>query len=340
MNMEFTEINEDVIRGIRLDRDEYADKRAFGHALLIAGSRGMMGAAVLATGAALRSGCGLVTAHIPKDERMIMQAVNPAAIVSLDPGTAFSEIPDNLEHYTAAGVGCGMGQSEATVEAFSTLLSRLSCPAMPSRDIKDRHREAGSPVAETGQGHGKGRKARMPGMVLDADALNIIAAHPELASIVPSGSILTPHTRELSRLVAGLCNVRDVDFSGWKYPWDGPQLYYTMSVADSLSSVVIVKGSRTLVCPPPDMANALEAFLCRKTGRKEYVLEMGGRLLYVNTTGNAGMAKGGSGDVLTGLVTGLRARGYSPLEAAILGVWYHGRAGDETARVRGDIMIP
>ena len=84
MNMEFTEINEDVIRGIRLDRDEYADKRAFGHALLIAGSRGMMGAAVLATGAALRSGCGLVTAHIPEDERMIMQAVNPAAIVSLD----------------------------------------------------------------------------------------------------------------------------------------------------------------------------------------------------------------------------------------------------------------
>ena len=335
MNMEFTEINEDVIRGIRLDRDEYADKRAFGHALLIAGSKGMMGAAVLAAGAALRSGCGLVTAHIPEDERMIMQAVNPAAIVRLDPGTAFSEIPDNLEHYTAAGVGCGMGQSEATVEAFSALLSRLSCQAMPFRDIKDRHREAGSPVAETGQGHGKGRKARMPGMVLDADALNIIAAHPELASIVPSGSILTPHTRELSRLVAGLCNVRDVDFSGWKYPWDGPQLYYTMSIADSLSSVVIVKGSRTLVCPPPDMANALKASLCRKTGLKEYVREMGGRLLYVNTTGNAGMAKGGSGDVLTGLVTGLRARGYSPLEAAILGVWYHGRAGDDAARVCG-----
>lgn len=292
------EIGKDSITALLRGRDESADKRAFGHALLIAGSKGMMGAAVLAAGAALRSGCGLVTAHIPEDERVIMQVANPAAIVQLDSGAAFSEVPDNLEYYTAVGVGCGIGQSEATLEAFSALLSVLSCPGSLPRTCGT-------------------------GLVLDADALNMIATHPELAALVPAGSVLTPHTRELSRLVSGLYNVQDMDFSGWQYPWEGPQLDYVLSIADRLSSVVIVKGSRTLVCPPPSMADALEVSIC------------GPGLLYANTTGNAGMAKGGSGDVLTGLITGLRARGYDPLEAAILGVWYHGKAGDDAALVRG-----
>lgn len=322
MDIEWTEINEDVIRGIRLGRDESSDKRAFGHALLIVGSKGMMGAAVLSAGAALRSGCGLVTVHIPVVERQIVQIANPAAIVDPDSGESFSEVPASLHHYTSVGAGCGMGQSDAAAEALSDLFSRLS------------GRKADPDI----QAHTRDSARNMPGLVLDADALNMIAAHPGLAAAIPPGSILTPHTRELSRLMLCLYPELDLDFAGWKYPWTGPRLDCVMALADRLSSVIVVKGRRTLICPP-DMS-AYGAGSGRPVPGVSAELSDAGlprvRRLYVNTTGNAGMAKGGSGDVLTGLVTGLRARGYSPLNAAVLGVWSHGRAGDEAARLRGE----
>ena len=299
-----------IISGMRKSRDEFADKRAFGHALLAVGSKGMMGAAVLSAGAALKSGCGLVTAHIPEVERMIMHVSNPSAIVDCDPGETFTSMDRELGHYTAVGVGCGIGTSGEAAAALESLMESLS--SMP--------------------------ESRRPGLVLDADALNIIASRPYLFRLVPSGSILTPHTRELSRLMdgmfgdrafAGLPLVRCLDFAGWKYPWDGPEMDYLMALADRLSSVIVVKGHATLICPPVQQASD------GATTISTAPISAASALFYVNSTGNPGMAKGGSGDVLTGLVTGLRARGYSALETSLLGVWCHGEAGDTASKKYG-----
>lgn len=306
-----------IISGMRKSRDEFADKRAFGHALLAVGSKGMMGAAVLSAGAALKSGCGLVTAHIPEGERMIMHVSNPSAIVDCDPGETFTSMDREHGHYTAVGVGCGIGTSGEAAAALESLMESLS--SMP--------------------------ESRRPGLVLDADALNIIASRPYLFRLVPSGSILTPHTRELSRLMdgmfgdralAGLPLVRCLDFAGWKYPWDGPEMDYLMALADRLSSVIVVKGHATLICPPvqqaPDGATTISTAPISAASALSGDAE---RTVYVNSTGNPGMAKGGSGDVLTGLVTGLMARGYSALEASLLGVWCHGEAGDTASKKYG-----
>lgn len=306
-----------IISGMRKSRDEFADKRAFGHALLAVGSKGMMGAAVLSAGAALKSGCGLVTAHIPEGERMIMHVSNPSAIVDGDTGETFTSMDRELGHYTAVGVGCGIGTSGEAAAALESLMESLS--SMP--------------------------ESRRPGLVLDADALNIIASRPYLFRLVPSGSILTPHTRELSRLMdgmfgdralAGLTLVRCLDFAGWKYPWDGPEMDYLMALADRLSSVIVVKGHATLICPPVQQAS--DGATTISTAPISAASALSGdaeRTVYVNSTGNPGMAKGGSGDVLTGLVTGLRARGYSALEASLLGVWCHGEAGDTASKKYG-----
>lgn len=306
-----------IISGMRKSRDEFADKRAFGHALLAVGSKGMMGAAVLSVGAALKSGCGLVTAHIPEGERMIMHVSNPSAIVDCDPGETFTSMDRELGHYTAVGVGCGIGTSGEAAAALESLMESLS--SMPG--------------------------SRRPGLVLDADALNIIASRPYLFRLVPSGSILTPHTRELSRLMdgmfgdralAGLPSVRCLDFAGWKYPWDGPEMDYLMALADRLSSVIVVKGHATLICPPVQQAS--DGATTISTAPISAASALSGdaeRTVYVNSTGNPGMAKGGSGDVLTGLVTGLRAREYSALEASLLGVWCHGEAGDTASKKYG-----
>lgn len=306
MEIKTIETGYSLVESFKKSRDVFSDKRGFGHALVIAGSPGMMGAAVLAAGGALRSGCGLVTACIPESERFILQISHPSAIVSCYQGAAFTVSVDRLGYYTAVGAGCGLGQSAASADALSGLLSSI-----------------------------RSMSGDRPGLLLDADALNIIASHPSMYENIPSDSILTPHVRELGRLMRGLYgNCHDEKkFSGrptglppfgqccfedWRYPWSGPEMAYLADMADRLSSVIVAKGHNTLICPPSKMGDKSRS-----------------RTVYVNTTGNAGMAKGGSGDVLAGLVTGLMARGYSPAEAAILGVWYHGRAGDDAAKKLG-----
>ena len=138
------------------------------------------------------------------------------------------------------------------------------------------------------------------------------------------------------RALAGLPLVRCLDFAGWKYPWDGPEMDYLMALADRLSSVIVVKGHATLICPPVQQAS--DGATTISTAPISAASALSGdaeRTVYVNSTGNPGMAKGGSGDVLTGLVTGLRARGYSALEASLLGVWCHGEAGDTASKKYG-----
>ena len=256
-------VTEQVARTQLLPRRKFGHKGTFGHALLVCGSEGMMGAGILATGAALRSGCGLVTLHLPANERVAVQANYPSALLSLDPERCFSILPEGLNRYAAIGVGCGMGHSEKTVAAFELLLRKYDRP-----------------------------------MVLDADALNILSADPKLRAFVPEGSILTPHLGELKRLVG---------------EWEDEQqkLDKVKKLAAELRSVIVVKGAHTMICSPEGIC-------------------------WFNSTGCAGMAKGGSGDVLAGFLTGLLARGYDPMSAAVLGVYVHGLAGEKSAAYYGE----
>jgi len=240
-----------------LPRAEESHKGDYGHLLIVAGCQRMPGAAVLATGAALRSGCGLVTLH--STDRALQAVVNnyPSAMLSEDSGPFFSQVPSALDRYSAIAVGPGLGQSEQTLAALSALLTAAQGAAIP--------------------------------LVLDADALNLLAAHPALWESVPSGSVLTPHPGELRRLLAGEAEERQEDA--------------IVHLCRERDCVLLAKGHRSRIWSPEG----------------DYI---------VNPTGNAGLAKGGSGDVLTGLVGGLLARGYTSLDAAALGAWIHGYAGD------------
>ena len=259
---DYTYITKDFIDSIIIRRDKFAHKGTYGHALLICGSRGMAGAAILSTGAALRSGCGLVTAHIPAEERFSIQVACPSALFSLDEKSCFSELPDNVSKYTSIGIGCGLGQSHDTAEVFKRLLNTFYKP-----------------------------------MVIDADALNIISENYKMRQNIPKGSILTPHLGELARLVG-------------EWHSEEEKIALVRRLASNLKSIIVVKGAHTMICLPDGQC-------------------------YFNSTGNSGMAKGGSGDVLTGYITGLLARGYSASHAAILGVYIHGLAGDRAAKVYG-----
>lgn len=256
-------LTEDYIKSLMQKRDKFAHKGTYGHALLICGSRGMVGASVLATGAALRSGCGLVTTHIPESERFAIHTTHPSAIISMDEDDYFSELPKYLLKYSSIGVGCGLGKMPQTIKAFESLLKSVQKP-----------------------------------MVIDADGLNIIAEYYRLRHHIPEGSVLTPHLGELERLVG---------------KWDNEKhkLELARRLATNTRSTVVIKGAYTMICTPDGN-------------------------YYFNSTGNSGMAKGGSGDVLTGFITGLLARGYSGNQAAILGVYLHGIAGDKAAIKYGE----
>jgi NAD(P)H-hydrate epimerase len=251
-------IHEGYLRPRYLHRKEDSHKGDYGHLLIVAGCQAMPGAAVLATGAALVSGCGLVTLH--STARALQAVVNnfPSAMLSEDPGAHFSRIPDGLARYSTIAVGPGLGREAETADALHELIG------------------AGIP------------------MVLDADALNLLSEHPEWLSEIPAGSVMTPHLGELRRLI----------------PFEkGQEEMAARELVARSGCIVVLKGYHTRVFSPDGNC-------------------------YVNSTGNPGMAKGGSGDVLTGLVAGLIARGYPVLTATAFGVWLHGFAGDYLTETR------
>lgn len=243
-------------------RKKFDHKGTYGHALVVAGSFGKMGAAILASRAALRSGAGLVTAHVPKCGYQILQSSVPEAMASVDDGdNTFSHV-DDLEKFSTLGIGPGLGQTRETSEGLKKIFEGYRKP-----------------------------------VVLDADALNIIAADEKLRSMIPEGSILTPHPKEFERLAG-------------KWSNDFEKLAMQKQLAVSLKSIIIVKGAFTTIAEPNGV-------------------------VYFNATGNPGMATGGTGDVLTGILTGLMAQFYFPLQAAILGAFLHGLAGDLAAESKG-----
>ena len=243
-------------------RRKFSHKGTYGHALLLAGSYGMMGAAVLASRACLRAGAGLVTAHIPRKGYGILQSTVPEAIVSLDVSEeCFSRLPE-MKPYTAVAVGPGTGTRPEVQEALNDLFM----------------------------------KCRVP-LVIDADALNIIAEHKEMLDRMPENSILTPHPKEFERLAGKSA-------TGYE------RLMKQIEFATTRKCIVLLKGAYTSIAMPDGTC-------------------------FFNSTGNPGMATGGSGDVLTGILVSLLAQGYKPADAALTGVYIHGLAGDFAAMKTG-----
>lgn len=254
-------VDEELVGPFCKSRPKFAHKGDYGHALLICGSESMAGAAILSAGAALRSGCGLVSVHMPERQSQALYANCPSAMLSGDPEPYFSCLPADPGRFTSIGVGCGLGQHPQSAKALEQLL-RLSKP-----------------------------------MVIDADALNMLSAREDLQALIPPMSVLTPHPGELRR---------------WVGEWtdDRQRNELASALAKRLCCYVALKGAHTMLCTPEGK-------------------------FYFNSTGNPGMAKGGSGDVLTGLITGLIARGYRPGVAALLGIYWHGTAGDRAAEYYG-----
>lgn len=259
----FSIMEENDIRSRLLTRNPFAHKGQMGNALIVAGSYGMAGAAVLAARACMRSGAGKVTVHSPKQNNQIIQIAVPEAVIQLDQEeTIFSEAVDT-EDYDALGIGPGLGQSETTAIALIAQLRRTQCP-----------------------------------IVADADALNILSNHRAWIQQLPKGIILTPHPLEFDRMEGHSTDSYE-------------RLTKATGLAQRLQGTVILKGRYTAVCMP------------------------GGHVMF-NPTGNAGMATAGSGDVLTGIITALLARGYKPQDAALVGVYLHGLAGDLATREMGE----
>ena len=252
-----TRIDPAYLRPRLLGRADESHKGDYGHLLIVAGCQTMPGAAVLATGAAVRSGCGLVTLHSTSRALQAVVARYPSAMLSEEAGEAFSRVPVPMDRYTAIAVGPGLGRRPETAEALLLLL-------------------------------GLARQRRVP-TVLDADALNLLSEVPDWQACLPPGAVLTPHLGELRRLLP--------------FGSDEERDRRVRALCAAAGCTLVMKGFHTRIFTPD------------------------GDCL-VNTTGNAGMAKGGSGDVLTGLLGGLLARGYAAPDAAALAVWLHGRAGD------------
>ncbi len=253
---------EDVSALLR-KRTRFSHKGTYGHGLLIAGSYGMMGAAVLAARAAIRGGTGLLTTHIPRLGVEIMQTSVPESLVSIDESDIiFTELPE-MDKFSAIAIGPGLNQKSNSKKGLMQLLKETQVP-----------------------------------LLIDADGLNLLSAEGNWMEYLPKDTILTPHPKEYERLFGA---------SSDSYA----RLEQQMRISVEHSCVIVLKGAHTCITTPDGKA-------------------------WFNTTGNPGMAKGGSGDVLTGLILGLLAQGYSPDLASVMGVFIHGMAGDRAAAEMGE----
>ena len=242
-------LTKNIIKRLIKPRAVSSSKNDYGHAFLIAGNSKKMGAAIIAAKACLRSGCGLLTVNVPKAERFILQTTTPEAMLAFGENTK-----TDLQKFAAIGIGPGMGVTKKAEQILLHVFANFKKP-----------------------------------IVVDADAINIIAANKKLPKIIPPGTILTPHCREFDRLFGIQKNTEDREKMAIK-------------IANDHNIIIVLKAHKTLVT--------------------------NGASSYVNTTGNAGLAKGGSGDALTGIITSFLAQGYPAFEAAKISVYLHGLAAD------------
>ena len=247
-------IGKPEVLSMYIPRQKYTHKGTYGHSLLIGGSRGKIGSMVLASKACLKIGAGLATTIIPACGYTVMQTAIPEVMVDDNDEMDYLVNFKSNSNTTVICIGMGLGTHEQTVKAFIEFLDTNKTP-----------------------------------LVLDADALNIISANKEMLKKLPAQTILTPHPKELERLIGQ-----------WSDDFD--KIEKTKKLSEEFDCIVVIKGANSITVYKQD--------------------------IYINTTGNPGMATAGSGDVLSGIITGLVSQGYAPLNAAIFGVYIHGSAGD------------
>lgn len=267
----FVFIDKKFIPNIYTPRRPFANKGDYGYACLLAGSYGMMGAAILSSRACLRSGVGKLTCYVPSIGYEILQTSVPEAMCKTF-GNNYLENADNFTNFDVIGIGPGIGKHPSHKDLLQNLFKNFKKP-----------------------------------IIIDADALNILSENKSLYRAIPSGSIITPHPKEFERLFGKSSN-------------DFDRIELASAKAKELNIYIVLKGHHTFIASPDGKG-------------------------YFNSTGNSGMATAGSGDVLTGLITGLLAQKYSSLNACLLGVYLHGLAGDiaaeinsKEALVAGDIV--
>lgn len=245
------QLTKDYIKSCLKQREAASNKSDHGHALLIAGSRGYMGAAVIAAKSAVRTGTGLLTVCVPAEERFIVQTSVPEAMLLMREEDHYP-----LERFSAIGVGPGIGVDEVSEEMLVAVIVQSKIP-----------------------------------LVLDADALTIISQNKKLLSCVLEDTIITPHTGEFDRLFG-------------VHQTNEERINTARTKAGEHKFIIVLKGQNTAIITADEVC--------------------------YNTTGNAGLAKGGSGDALTGVITSFIAQGYKPIVAAKMGVYFHGMAADIT----------
>ena len=243
------QLTKQYVTSLLKPREANSHKGTYGHALLIAGNKFKMGAAVIAAKACVRSGAGLVTVNIPEDERFILQTAIPEAML-----LARENNKSDINDFSAIGIGPGIGIEEESQKILSDLLINCNIP-----------------------------------ILLDADALNIIALNKNIFSLLKSNSIITPHPKEFDRLFGEHTNAED-------------RIKTAIEKAQEHNIVIVLKDYKT-------------------------VITFNGES-FENSTGNSGLAKGGSGDALTGIITAFLAQGYEPFVAAKIGVYIHGLSAD------------
>ncbi|MGL2962633.1 NAD(P)H-hydrate dehydratase [Flavobacterium sp. RSB2_4_14] len=249
-------LDQNYIKKIFINRLPNSHKGNHGHALLFAGSKTKMGAAIITTKACLRAGVGLVTINIPKKERTSIFTPIPEAMVE------FREEKNDWDKYNAFAIGPGFGTDKSAERKTELLLENLKSPC-----------------------------------VFDADSLNILAKSQNLLKKIPAKSILTPHVKEFDRLFG-------------HHQSDSERKTTAETKATEYNCIIVLKGHQTFI------TDGIQSF--------------------ENTTGNAGLAKGGSGDALTGIITAFLAQRYEPINAAILGVYLHGLAADITLKTQSE----
>jgi NAD(P)H-hydrate epimerase len=259
-------VEKNDVRRVLKRRKPFSSKADYGSAMIIAGSYGMMGAAVLAAKGALRSGAGKVSVHSARCGYNILQTSVPEALFEPDKND-IAVTNMLLQHqYSSIAIGPGIGTHEITINALEAFLKTAEKP-----------------------------------VILDADALNCIALRPTLLNHIPILSIITPHAAEFDRLFGAQINAES-------------RLKKAVEMAKYYNIIIVLKGHYTAVVRPDGK-------------------------IYFNSSGNPGMATGGSGDILTGVIASLMAQGYKPEVSALIGTYIHGLAGDIAAEEHGQYGV-
>lgn len=242
-------------------RKKNSHKGNYGHAMVIGGSYGKIGSVILAARAVLKAGAGLCTLFIPRCGYSIAQTNFPEAMVLTDTDDEkLTDIDVSLDPDVVC-FGMGAGKQPDTVEAFKQLLQKTDKP-----------------------------------MLIDADGLNMLSEHRELLPLLPKETVLTPHPKELERLIG-------------EWEDDFQKIEKVRNFVIDHEVILVLKGAFSFIFS------------------KDKV--------FINSSGNPGMATAGSGDVLSGVITGLLSQKYEPINAAVLGVYLHGKAGDVAAEMKG-----